>query len=212
MQVAKGGDDSMQTEFPADKLEGVGRKLLLGTSIGLVSLMAILGLAIVLSPEYHLLKGKVELSDMNKRALMNLGTLAARNRDVPIAAIILYGDSIIGRGYNTVVRDTNAAGHAEINAISDALVRIGPRQFRQLQRDGLVLVSTLEPCPMCRGAIMEYGVQHVVFLKGRSFYHWTKLLGKELQYEWIERKGVDEDLQDSLLLQHPDYDPARVEF
>ena len=202
----------MQTESSGGRSKRVGKSLLLGALILLLSLLAILGLGVLVAPEFHLLTEKSTLSEHDKQALSVLGILAAKNNDVPIAAIILYRDSIIGRGYNTVERDTNAAGHAEINAISDALANIGPRQFQQLQRDRLVLVSTLEPCPMCRGAIIEYGIRHVIFLKGRSLTHWGKQLGKQLWYEWNKDKGRDEALQDSLLRQHPSYDPARVEF
>lgn len=152
------------------------------------------------------------LSEAHERVLRELGTLAARNRDVPIAAIVLYGDSIIGKGYNTVVRDTDAGGHAEINAISNALAAVGPARFQELSRDSLVLISTLEPCPMCQGAIMEYRIRHVVFLKGRSFLHRVKQLGKQLRYEWNREKGIDEGLQDSLLQEHPDYDPTRIQW
>ncbi len=201
----------MHTESSRSKPEKMRIALLWGALVP-VLLLAILSCIVLLSPELHRLHGSAELSEAQKDALTELGMLAAKNRDVPIAAIILFGDSIIGRGRNTVVRDTNAAGHAEINAISDALARVGPERFRQLSRDSLVLVSTLEPCPMCRGAIIENRIRHVVFLKGRSLSHWLKQLGKQLQFELNKRKGADEALQDSLLKHHPDYDSARVEW
>ena len=45
--------------------------------------------------------------------LRKLGLRAIESRDVPVSAVLLYGDSIIGSGWNTVLRDTNAGGHAE---------------------------------------------------------------------------------------------------
>ncbi len=202
----------MQTKFSGGKPDKVSKGLWWGVPLLIVLLHAILGVVVLLSPELHRIKRTTELSEEQKQVLTEAGALAAKNGDVPIAAIILYGDSIIGRGYNTVVIDTDAAGHAEINAISNALARTGPDRFRHLNRDSLVLVSTLEPCPMCRGAIIEYGILHVVFLKGRSFSHWTKELGKQLKYEWNKGKGADEALQDSLLRMHPGYDSTRVQW
>lgn len=202
----------MQTQPSSDTTGKVRRALLWVAPMLLILLLGVFGILLFFSPEFHRIKGKADLSEDQEHALAEAGLLAAKSGDVPVAAIILYGDSIIGRGYNTVVKDTNAAGHAEINAISDALARMGPGRFRHLNRDSLVLISTLEPCPMCRGAIIEYRIRRVVFLKGRSFSHWLGELGRQLRYEWNKGKGSDEALQDSLLRQHPGYDPSRVEW
>jgi tRNA(Arg) A34 adenosine deaminase TadA len=202
----------VQTKFSGGKRVKMRRTILWGVTGVLVLIPTLLGLMMLFSPKFHALHGTIGLAERQKQQLSALGTLAAENHDVPIAAIILYGDSIIGRGYNTVVRDTNAAGHAEINAISDALARVGSERFHALSRDSLMLVSTLEPCPMCRGAILEYRIRHVVFLKGRSFSHWIREFGKQLRYEWNKEKGADEAIQDSLLRLHAGYDSTRVEW
>ncbi|MBK8340910.1 MAG: nucleoside deaminase [Flavobacteriales bacterium] len=87
--------------------------------------------------------------------LANLGKEAISSGDVPVAALLLYNDDVIGRGYNTVRRDGNAGGHAEVNAISDAFRSLGWERFERLDRDRMVLLTTFEPCAMCKGLICQ---------------------------------------------------------
>ncbi len=137
--------------------------------------------------------------------LRSLGIMALSSHDVPVAAVLLYGDSIIGKGSNVVARDTSAGGHAEIEALSDAFKAVGSETFRKMNRDSLLLVTTFEPCLMCRGAIVEYNIRQVVFLKGKPIFHWLKEDLRTLRYYWSRKQGGPEFLQDSLFLLHPQY-------
>ena len=137
--------------------------------------------------------------------LWKLGLRAIESRDVPVSAVLLYGDSIIGSGWNTVLRDTNAGGHAEINAISDALRRMGRLRFGSLHRDSLLLVSTFEPCAMCQGAILEYNIRNVVYLKAKPALYLLKEDARAFRYLWERRKATAYALQESLFVRHPDY-------
>ncbi|HXD93649.1 MAG TPA: deaminase, partial [Bacteroidia bacterium] len=65
-------------------------------------------------------------------------------------------------------RDTNIGGHAEINAISNTIKNIGTQNFNQLNRDSLILITTFEPCLMCRGAIIENRIKHIEFIKEKT--------------------------------------------
>jgi tRNA(Arg) A34 adenosine deaminase TadA len=134
-----------------------------------------------------------------------LGDSALFSRDVPVAALLLSGSSIIGTGYNTVVRDHNAGGHAEINAISAALRFMGEERFRRLDRDSLVLVTTFEPCSMCRGAITHYRIRHVDIVKRKSPVDLLKEEWYVFRYYWTRTFRGQESLQDCLFLRHPDY-------
>jgi tRNA(Arg) A34 adenosine deaminase TadA len=136
--------------------------------------------------------------------LTYLGLQALKSRDVPVAALLLYGDSIIGEGYNTVLRDNNAGGHAEINAISDALHRRGATAFSKLDRDSLLLISTFEPCSMCLGAILEYRVHHVRYLKAKPFLYLFQEELRALLYRLRLQESGPESVQDSLFSFHPD--------
>lgn len=118
--------------------------------------------------------------------------------DVPIGAILLYHDSILGKGHNSVVEEGQAGGHAEINAISEALKKTGYRQFMKLDRSALQLISSFEPCPMCRGAIAEYRIKKVIFVKAKDpLYKLRKEIWPDLHYLFQKRR-IDSNLQDSL--------------
>ncbi|MFZ2537838.1 MAG: nucleoside deaminase [Oscillospiraceae bacterium] len=78
--------------------------------------------------------------------------------DVPIGCIIVKDDIIVGRGYNTRERDKNALGHAELMAIKDACTNLASWRL-----SGCTLYVTLEPCPMCMGAIINARLDCVVF-------------------------------------------------
>lgn len=78
--------------------------------------------------------------------------------EVPIGAIIVHEDTIIGTGYN--VRETmqKAGTHAELLAIEEANEYVGSWRL-----EDCTLYVTLEPCPMCAGAIVQARIPRVVF-------------------------------------------------
>jgi tRNA(Arg) A34 adenosine deaminase TadA len=145
------------------------------------------------------------LSEHQRKILLAEASSSLMSEDVPVGALLLFNDSIIGEGYNTVYRDSNAGGHAEINAISSAIQKIGFSAFSKLDRKKLVLVSTFEPCMMCKGAIMEYNIKQLYFLKGKGLLHWLKEDIKQIRYEWNKRQSDGSELQDSLFMLHPKY-------
>jgi tRNA(adenine34) deaminase len=78
--------------------------------------------------------------------------------DVPVGAICVSGDEIVGRGNNRREIDGDPTSHAETLAIREAAARLG-----RWRLDDVTLYVTLEPCPMCAGAIWLARVQRVVF-------------------------------------------------
>ncbi|HEX9615089.1 MAG TPA: nucleoside deaminase, partial [Bacteroidota bacterium] len=126
-----------------------------------------------------------------------------------VASVILFSGRVIGEGFNTVARDSNAAGHAEINALTDALRTLGMETFSSLDRDSLALVSTFEPCPMCRGALHEYRISRVEYLKPKPVLH---VLGTDIRllfFHWSKEFRGPESLQDSLFARHPTFTASR---
>ncbi|WP_047153805.1 tRNA adenosine(34) deaminase TadA [Aneurinibacillus tyrosinisolvens] len=78
--------------------------------------------------------------------------------EVPIGAVIVRDGKVIGRGYNLRETGKNPLAHAELTAIKEASETLGG--WRLL---GTTLYVTLEPCPMCAGAIVQSRVPRVVF-------------------------------------------------
>ncbi|NIK79842.1 tRNA(adenine34) deaminase [Paenibacillus castaneae] len=78
--------------------------------------------------------------------------------EVPIGAVVVRNNEIIGRGYNLRETRFDPTAHAEMVAIRDACERIGA--WRLLD---CTLYVTLEPCPMCAGAIVQARVKRVVY-------------------------------------------------
>lgn len=87
-----------------------------------------------------------------------LAALAAENGEVPVGAVVVKGDEIVGRGYNRREGDKNALAHAEMIAIDEACKNLGG--WRLWQCD---LYVTLEPCSMCAGAIINSRIKTVYF-------------------------------------------------
>jgi len=140
-----------------------------------------------------------------QRLLIQLGDSATAGGDVAVSSVLVYENKIVGGGYNTVVRNGNAAGHAEINALSDVIRNFGLNTFMKLNRDSLKLISTYEPCPMCRAAMALYRVKKVEFLKRKSLGYRIKEEIASLVYRFREREVGPDSLQDLLFRKHPDF-------
>ena len=82
---------------------------------------------------------------------------AAALKEVPIGWVIVHDGKIIGRGYNRRTIDGNVLAHAEIIAIRKACRKIGDWRL-----EDCTLYVTLEPCPMCAGAIVQARIPKVV--------------------------------------------------
>ncbi len=175
--------------------------------IGMIFLFfsAGIGIILLLHGKWYVVRPASPLTPKVKQELVSLGIQALQSLDVPVAALLFYGDSLIGRGYNTVVRDGNAGGHAEINAISSAIRKFGLRNFMQLNRDSLWLISSYEPCPMCVGAFVEYNIPKVFFLKSKPLPFLLRQDFQELKYFWSRQSMKNAALQDSLFQLHPKY-------
>ncbi len=98
---------------------------------------------------------------MDKRFMneaISLAKTAAENSDVPVGAVVVKDGEIIGRGYNLREQTGDATAHAEVVAIREAC-----RALSAWRLDDCELYVTLEPCPMCAGAIINSRIKTVVF-------------------------------------------------
>ncbi len=82
---------------------------------------------------------------------------ALNGGDVPIGCVIVKSGHIIGRGHNRRNQDKSSLSHAEITAISEACKKVGDWRL-----EGVELYVTLEPCPMCAGAIVQARIPRVI--------------------------------------------------
>lgn len=87
-----------------------------------------------------------------------LARMAAQEGEVPVGCVIARQGQIVGRGRNRREQRRNALCHAEIEAINDACTRLGGWRLWDC-----TLYVTLEPCPMCAGAIISARIPRVVF-------------------------------------------------
>ena len=91
-------------------------------------------------------------------AALELARQAAAEGEVPVGCVIVRGGQIVGRGRNRRETGKTALGHAEIEAISEACGRLGGWRLWDC-----TLYVTLEPCPMCAGAIVNARIPRVVY-------------------------------------------------
>ena len=91
------------------------------------------------------------------REAIRLAKKAAALKEVPIGCVIVHDGKIIGRGYNRRTIDKNVLAHAEIVAIRKACRVLGDWRLEEC-----TMYVTLEPCPMCAGAIVQARVPKVV--------------------------------------------------
>lgn len=94
---------------------------------------------------------------------LSLAAEAAAEGEVPVGAVVVIDGRIVGRGRNRREKDKNALAHAELEAINEACRTLGG--WRLWQCDMYV---TLEPCPMCTGAIINSRIKRLVY--GASDY------------------------------------------
>ncbi|MFF2291232.1 tRNA adenosine(34) deaminase TadA [Peribacillus butanolivorans] len=92
---------------------------------------------------------KLALKEAEKAQMLN---------EVPIGALIVIDDQIVSRGHNLRETEQNATAHAELLAINEACGSLGSWRLEKA-----TLYVTLEPCPMCAGAILQSRVKRVVF-------------------------------------------------
>jgi|SRR5581483_4783690 len=78
--------------------------------------------------------------------------------EVPVGAVLVLNDVIIGRGHNQPIQRHDPTGHAEVLALRDA-----SRSLGNYRVPGTTLYVTVEPCLMCMGALLQARVQRLVF-------------------------------------------------
>jgi len=78
--------------------------------------------------------------------------------EVPVGAVVVCDGKIVGRGWNRNISDSDPTAHAEIVALREAGAAIGNHRLEQCE-----LFATIEPCPMCAGALVHARIKRLVY-------------------------------------------------
>lgn len=126
------------------------------------------------------------------RLALKLAREAADEGEVPVGAVVVKGDEVIGRGRNRRELGKNALAHAEIEAINEACCALGGWRL-----SGCRLYVTLEPCPMCAGAIINARIDEVIYgtvdPKAGSCHSLVDLFALPYNHKPVCRFGVLEE-------------------
>src|SRR5438093_9362151 len=115
------------------------------------------------------------------RAAIEEAEQGLKEGGIPIGAALVHRGRILGRGHNRRVQQGSATLHGEM----DALERAG-RQPAAVYRDS-IMYTTLSPCAMCSGAMLLYGIRHVVVGENRTFMGEEDLLrARGVQVEVVQ--------------------------
>jgi len=121
------------------------------------------------------------------QAAIDEARLGRQEGGIPIGSVIVHKGQIIGRGHNRRVQRGSAVLHGEMDALENA-----GRQPAAIYRE-CVLYTTLSPCSMCSGAILLYGIPHVIVGENQTF------LGEE---DLLRSRGVNvEVVQDATCIE-----------
>lgn len=96
-------------------------------------------------------------TDWMQRAL-DVAERAALRNEVPVGALVVRDDQVLGEGWNLPITLSDPTAHAEILALRDAGARCGDYRLT-----GATLYVTLEPCPMCAAALVHARIARLVF-------------------------------------------------
>ncbi len=122
---------------------------------------------------------------MNKyiNEILRLADKAYMNDDVPVGAIVVLNNKIIGRGYNKKNKTKKVIDHAEIIAINKA-----SNKLKDWRLDNCELYVTLEPCDMCKEVIKQSRIKKVNYLVNSSFNNENN---RNITYEQIDYKNAE---------------------
>ena len=102
-------------------------------------------------------RGMKTMDEKYMQEAIRLAKKAYALQEVPIGCVIVHDGKIIGRGYNRRTIDKNVLAHGELRAIKKANKKMGDWRL-----EDCTLYVTMEPCPMCAGAIVQARIKRVV--------------------------------------------------
>ena len=128
------------------------------------------------------------------RMALNEAERALAKREVPIGAIVVAGDRVIGRGHNLVETLCDATAHAEMQAITAAMSTLGGKYLKDC-----TIYVTVEPCIMCAGALAWSQIGRVVYGADDPKRGFSTVQGRIFHPKTVVEKGVLQEECEALM-------------
>ena len=117
--------------------------------------------------------------------LMSIAIEEARksliNEDIPVGALIIHNNIIISQAHNEKELLNDATKHAEILAIEGACKKLNTWHL-----DDCILITTMEPCMMCSGAIVQARIKKIIYGVSNEKFGYSKILSEKYKVECIK--------------------------
>ena len=126
-----------------------------------------------------------EKDEKYMRLALEEAKIAFNEEEVPVGAVIVAGDRVVGRGHNLVETLTDVTAHAEIQAITAASSTIGGKYLNDC-----TLYVTVEPCPMCAGALAWSQIGRIVYGVSDPKRGFSTISGNMLHPRTVVTSGV----------------------
>ena len=139
-------------------------------------------------------KNNIQRDEKFMRMAIDEARKALKEQEVPIGAVVVCGERVIGRGHNLVETLCDATAHAEMQSITAAAATLGGKYLK-----GCTLYVTVEPCIMCAGPLAWSQIDRVVYGADDPKRGYTTVSGRIFHPKTIVERGVLAEECESLM-------------
>ena len=139
-------------------------------------------------------KNNIQRDEKFMRMAIDEARKALKEQEVPIGAVVVCGERVVGRGHNLVETLCDATAHAEMQSITAAAATLGGKYLK-----GCTLYVTVEPCIMCAGALAWSQIDRVVYGAEDPKRGYTTVSGRIFHPKTVVERGVLADECEELM-------------
>ena len=139
-------------------------------------------------------KNNIQRDEKFMRMAIDEARKALKEQEVPIGAVVVCGERVIGRGQNLVETLCDATAHAEMQSITAAAATLGGKYLK-----GCTWYVTVEPCIMCAGALAWSQIDRVVYGADDPKRGYTTVSGRIFHPKTVVERGVLADECEALM-------------
>lgn len=139
-------------------------------------------------------KNNIQRDEKFMRMAIDEARKALKEQEVPIGAVVVCGERVIGRGHNLVETLCDATAHAEMQSITAAAATLGGKYLK-----GCTLYVTVEPCIMCAGALAWSQIDRVMYGADDPKRGYTTVSGRIFHPKTVVERGVLADECEELM-------------